>query len=211
MSLHITTDHVAEIGLLFTDAGGDAKCENTFYVLDTTDGIFADPLSFTNAVWTAWTANVTPTLASTVIYNGISFEDQRNLPYVGITYGHTPVAGGVSAGATANPNNTAFAVKRLTAAPGRGGRGRLFMPLWASAMLSGQNAINATLAANIEAGLAAFQVSVHSYTGAPVLGVVSKQIGGTARPHGVFNAITSYTHTDLVPDSMRRRLPGRGT
>jgi len=208
---HVDFAHGCEVNLLFTNSLGDAKCESTFHVQDTSDAIFSDPLSFTNSVWTAWTTNVLPTLANVVIYNAIQFVDMRTLPYAGIVYGHTPVAGSISTGSTAMPNNTAIAIKRLTAAPGRAGRGRLFLPLWANALLSAENTVSATVVANMQSGLAAFQAAVEGISGTIKVGILSTELGGAPRAHGVFNQVTSYTHTDLVPDSMRRRLPGRGT
>jgi len=210
MSIHISTPHVAEVSITFTDNSGDAMCENTFYVEDNTDAIFDDVPTFVNDFWAAWLAHVAPVYSSAVLSNGVIFEDQRALPYAGAVFPKTPVAGGLAAGSTGMPNGNAFAIKRSTSALGRSGRGRLFVPVWAQNMLGGENVISLTVANNIVAGLTAFQAAVEGGTLPCLMGIVSKQNGGTPRAFGQFTQITAWGYTDATIDSQRRRLPGRG-
>lgn len=210
VSLHISTPHVAEVSVTFTDTAGDAKCESTFYVEDNTDAIFSSVPAFTTQVWNAWVTNVVPQLASEVISNGVIFEDQRTLPYVGAFFPQAATAGGQTTGTDSKPNQTSFAVKRLTSGLGRSNRGRLYWPIWSNTNFVGQNAIDSTYANAIVAALTAFQAAVEGGALPCLMGVVSKQTAGAPRLFGQFTQISSWAYSDLTLDSQRRRLPGRG-
>ena len=210
MSIHIPTAHVAEVGVLFSDTAGDAKCEMTFYVQDPTDNLFSDYPGFATQVWNAVTANLVPAFTPHTVFNGVSIEDQRSIPYAGLVFPEGPTAGSMSGSVAALPNQNSIAVKRTTGVPGRSGRGRLFWPVWDPGLLTGANAISTAYEATILAAIAAFQAAVEGGTYPCALGIVSKQTGGVARANGVFYQISGWSVTDLTIDSQRRRLPGRG-
>lgn len=210
MSIHIPTDHVAECAILFTDSAGLAKCENTFYLQDLTDDMFSDYTTLSTQIWNAFTSTMLGAANNDVIYNGVSIEDQRSLPYAGLIFPQTPTAGTISTGTTAMPNDNCLAIKRSTGVPGRSGRGRWYQPVWGQNQLSAQNTVTSTLGNAIVAALTAFQAAVEGGTFPCEMGIVSKQTGGMPRTAGLFQQITAWGYTDLVVDSQRRRLPGRG-
>lgn len=103
--------------------------------------------------------------------------------------------------------NVALCVSFRTAARGRSARGRNYV--------SG-TARNSWTESRIDPAIAnQILIAYRSFlgTGAPedsVWGVVSTQHNKLPRTAGLFQPITAVTLVDMVADSQRRRLPGRG-
>jgi len=119
------------------------------------------------------------------------------------------VTGLPDAGANADaplPNNVTATVKFLTALRGRSFRGRNYIVGMTESQVNGNliDAANANAWTSRYANLA---------TNIAALGfdhvVVSRISGGVERTTGLTTPVTGYT-MDLVIDSQRRRLPGRG-
>jgi len=119
----------------------------------------------------------------------------------------TAVVGGVSGEAA--PNNCSMAVSFRTAFSGRNFRGRNYVPVLTNADVTGNN-IDSAFAANIVATYELLMAGGSDLPAGWTWVVVSKVLNGVPRVAGVFNEIFSVLVTDLVVDSMRRRLPGRG-
>jgi len=207
---HYPADHCAKIGVLYHHATENVKCENTFFVEDPTDAIFADAAGFAAQVYAAVLADLVPHSSSEVVYDGISFEDIRVLPYGGGDFAFGPDAGTATSTGDSLPTDTAFAVKKLTAGLGRSARGRWYFPVWNAAWLASADQLNSGFAAGTVAALSAFQAAVEGGALPVSVGIVSFQIGGGVRNPGVFQRITSWDSTDAYVDSQRRRLLGRG-
>lgn len=204
------TLHVAKIALGFIYGTEQAQCENVFYVHDGTDAMFSDPDGFCDQVHTAAVTNLIPELFPIVGINQVGFEDVRSVPFGGIEKSYTITYGSHAATGVRLPANVAFSIKKNTGALGRSGRGRWYWPVGYTDALSGDSVIATASANNWVAALVAFQAAVEGGTYPCQMGIVSYQTGGAQRPNGFFQQITSWGYSDLISDSQRKRLPGRG-
>lgn len=119
----------------------------------------------------------------------------------------TPRPGGTVSGPM--PNNITWAVKKATGLTGRSFRGRWYMVGLGSANydMATQQVTGGTATPIITAlNTLITNLAAAGHT----LGVVSYRTGGAWRTTGLFTPVTSFVYTDLVIDSQRRRLPGRG-
>ena len=205
------TAHVARIGLLFTFGTDGQQCENTFYVRDTTDAIFADPVGFCGHVQAAANSQIADGLAPQISLTGVSFEDVRTFPFGGVTVGISPHPGDGPETGVPLPSSNSIAIRKTTATLGRSGRGRWYWPLGNSSALGATNdTVNLAHITRYENALIAFQSVVE---GAPFpceMGIVSYRSGGVQRSAGLFSRITGWSTADALVDSQRRRLTGRG-
>lgn len=123
----------------------------------------------------------------------------------------------LTATAKSFPGNVTMAVSFRTAAAGRSGRGRNYVPGLVD-LRDGNSLLDATYAGQVVtkwAGLRAIasedgweQVVVSRYSGFTI--VDGKKVP-TPRAEGVTHNVTSTILTDRTIDSQRRRLPGRGS
>lgn len=107
------------------------------------------------------------------------------------------------------PNNVALSVKRRSNFTGRGARGRIFVAGLPEDSVDTPNHISDAFVTAVEAALNAMQ----SYlTTAGAQGVIVHRISaGVPLTTAVVFTIIEWVVMDQVIDSMRRRLPGRGT
>lgn len=205
------TPHVAKMGLLFTFGTDGQQCENTFYLLDTSDAIFADPTATCVNIQGHANTTLIPSLSKFVSLTGISFEDVRVFPFGGLTVGITPLPGTGTSTGLAIPSSCALAVRKNTGSLGRSARGRWYWPLGDTDTLGATNdTVNAPHAALYPAALQNFQDALETAFAGVSFGFVSYRNGGVQRPVGVFERITSWSVVDATVDSQRRRLTGRG-
>lgn len=117
--------------------------------------------------------------------------------------------GGVSGEAA--PNNCSMCVSFRTGLSGRSFRGRNYVPVLTNSQVTG-NMIDSAWATSVVNEYAAlvFPASVGVLPGGWEWVVLSRFAGNVERTTGVFTEITNVLVTDLVVDSQRRRLPGRG-
>lgn len=105
------------------------------------------------------------------------------------------------------PNNVTWAIQFRTAFRGRSGRGRNY----ALGLTEGQVAGN-----QISPALAAEYIEAYQELAADLEGgdykhvIISKYDNKTPRVTGLNRLVTAYSYANLVIDSQRRRLPGRG-
>lgn len=208
---HIPIPHTARLGVLYTTLFEPVQCELTFAVRDDTDAIFANPATYSSDVFGAVVSALVPHSYANVVYTGITFEDVRSVPYVGADYPLASTPGSLSyIGHGALPTSAALSVKRVTAAVGRGGRGRVYWPLMLDNECSAPDHVASARAAEIVAALAAFQADVEALVAGSQMVVVSTEFAKAPRVTGVTNHITAWGVPDLLVDSQRRRLLGRG-
>lgn len=117
------------------------------------------------------------------------------------------VVGGISGEAA--PNNCTMAVSFRSALSGRSNRGRNYVPVLTNSQVTG-NFIDSDWAQSIVDGYAELLFGGGALPGGWVWVVVSRFTNNEPRVAGVFNEVFSVLVTDLVVDSQRRRLPGRG-
>lgn len=105
------------------------------------------------------------------------------------------------------PNNVTWAVQFRTAFRGRSGRGRNY----ALGLMEGQ-----VLGSNLGIATANAYTDAYDAMSGDLEGldaqhvIISKYENGAERPTGLVRLVTAYAFADLVIDSQRRRLPGRG-
>lgn len=115
--------------------------------------------------------------------------------------------GGVVGGAA--PNNVSMAVSFRTGLGGRSQRGRNYVPIMSKVDLDGNN-ISGTFAADVVDAYSDLLFPGPVLPGGWIWVVVSRITGGEPRAEGIFHEVMSVLVVDLIVDSMRRRLPGRG-
>lgn len=118
---------------------------------------------------------------------------------------------GVTGGGTGDqlPNNCSMAVHFGTGMAGRSFSGRNYVPVLDRDDVVG-NFVDASWAGSI---VAAYEELIFPGTVVPdgwIWVVVSRVQGGVRPAEALFHEIISVTVVDLVVDSQRRRLPGRG-
>lgn len=115
--------------------------------------------------------------------------------------------GGVSGEAA--PNNCTMAVSFQTGLAGRSYHGRNYIPVLTNSEVTG-NFIDAGFATSV---VDAYSELVFGGSALPdgwIWIVASSFANNEPRPVGVFHEVMSVQVSDLVVDSQRRRLPGRG-
>lgn len=119
----------------------------------------------------------------------------------------TPLAG--SLGGAHMTNNAAWAIKFSTGFAGRSFRGRNFSGGIANNGLENDNHVNTTYMGFVRDFYEAIQAD--ALADGSTMVVVSRYTGGAARAAGVYTPVTTISGSDNVVDSMRRRLPRRGS
>lgn len=206
----VPVPNTAKIALGWTFQASGVQCENIFYLNDPSGAIFGNPLATLTSIQGTIASTLKPQTDGVIAYNLLEFEDQRTVPYGGVSQSISPVIVGSIVTTAILPSSVAMAVKKSTAALSRSGRGRWYWPVMNGAHLTTADTIDATYAANVVAALAAFQAAIQVALPSAVVGIVSRQINKTPRNPGVFEPVTGYSVTDLVVDNQRRRLVGRG-
>jgi hypothetical protein len=126
----------------------------------------------------------------------------------GLVVEQQPTTAVVGAIITQNlPLNVAFCVQARTGFAGRHARGRSYVPA-VPATVQAQSTVTQAWADGIAASYNRLRTTL-APMGFP-LQVVSKSSGGVDRAFGLTTLITSFGYSNLVLDSQRRRLPGRG-
>ena len=200
----------ARVALTFTHSLVPVKCEMTWALHDASGGIFADPSVTAGNVYTAALTHLRPALNTNVVMTGIVFEDVRASTYVGADFPGVLTAGTATAGGDDLPTDCCIAVKRSGAGLGRANRGRLYWPIWKTAWMVSPDVVGSAVITLIGAALVAFQVAVETGSTPCEMGIISTRLAGAPRAAGVFSRTLSWSVTDAIIDSQRRRLLGRG-
>lgn len=107
------------------------------------------------------------------------------------------------------PNNTSIAIKFNTAGRGRSARGRNYVVGLVENVVT-NNAVSPIHAAAVQAAYLELFMLLGDMTSPWTWVVYSRFADGDPRATGLAQAVTSVSFSDLVIDSQRRRLPGRG-
>jgi len=109
----------------------------------------------------------------------------------------------------AAPNNCTMAVSFRTSLSGRSNRGRNYVPCLSNGEVTGNN-ISSTFATDVVNAYSELLFGGGALPAGWVWVVVSRFTAGAPRVVGTFQEVFSVLVTDLIVDSQRRRLPGRG-
>lgn len=117
-------------------------------------------------------------------------------------------SGGITTG-VGLPNNCTISVKRTTGFTGRGARGRVFVPGLKDTMLATENVLNVGVASAIVTALNGMRSAMDGVDWTEV--ILHRVAGGADLPTAVIFTLVEYVMVNLTMDSIRRRLPGRGS
>jgi len=179
--------------------------ENTLYFRRATDYDAAglEELAGTMASW--WIDQLSPTLTnkvSLVEVKATALHDQTGPQFIFNT--GLPAAGLINANSV--PNNSAFCVSFRTALIGRAFRGRNFI----SGLPTTEVTLSSLSGGEANAIVAAYGTIQDLLPVGTNWVVVSRTVNKVLQTVGLTNVITAVVIQDLVMDSQRRRLPGRG-
>lgn len=197
--------NTVQVELLWTYQG--QECENTLYFQRNSEWDEATMTAFGGAVLASAIATLLPGGPNSAVLRGVRVTDLTTDFAPSVEVPLTPPQGG-SSSVQAAPNNVTLAITFRTSARGRTARGRNYI-VGIQEDEVGNNivspsAINRWLAFYDELVSAPFQ-AVATWV------VVSRWSNKVKRTLGLPRPIVSYGPTDDVVDSMRKRLPGRGT
>jgi len=180
---------------------------NDLYFRHTTGAIAAADLqALAGAMASFWVGNVVTLLNEA--YSSVVVHARDLTAAIGFTAEQgMPSTGGVAGEAA--PNNCTMAVSFRTSLSGRSNRGRNYIPCLTNSQVTGNN-IDAGFASDIVDAYANLLFGGGALPAGWVWVVVSRFTGGLPRVTGTFQEVFSVLVTDLVVDSQRRRLPGRG-
>lgn len=184
-----------------------SRIENTLYFTrgDPWDVGTAEDLGDGILNW--WTTEVAPLISEDVLMQQVDVTDLEAEDSFKVT--RTPVSSVPGeVGADSIPANCAICVTFKTSKRGRSFTGRNYISGW-----SENDTADSTLAGTPATGIIAAYQAIPSYVSSTLSthSVVSRFHAGDPRVTGVSTPVSTYVLTDLVLDSQRRRLPGRGT
>lgn len=159
------------------------------------------------ALYNAWNTHIMPQLSSGVaLQSTVVFGLSDLITPVGVTFPPTLSSGGVSSPTL--PNNVALCITKYTAFRGKSFRGRFYLPGIPDNARNGANQISDAYRGNLQTALNGMLAELISAGYPPA--VVSRYANKAPRTTGIATHIVSWGPRDLVLDSQRRRLPGRG-
>jgi len=182
------------------------RVENVLHFLgeDTYNATTLEELGST--ICASWIANMLPLQTADLSLREVYLTDISDAAGPVATFATGLPASGSGTG-LGTPNNVSLALSFRTAARGRSYRGRVYPAgmLQANVVNSQWDDVYAA------AWLSAFQqLKIDTASIGSVLSVLSLRNAGNPRVAGVLTPITDIVLVDLVVDSQRRRLPGRG-
>jgi len=184
------------------------EVENTFGVSGLTTYDTTNAQIVVDNLLESWLTNILPLLSPLtqlieVYAKDLSVHDswEVSAPTTAAHYG--------ALGGETHPNNVTVAISCRTGFTGRSNRGRMFLPGMTINSVY-QNTIDDDWASAILAGFAATSAAVKATAAEGVMGVISRYHNKLLRPVATFKGYNNFMIADDTPDSMRRRLPGRG-
>jgi hypothetical protein len=209
MPVHLPgTPHTARITLGYHK--GTDVFNNVFYIEDTTDAIFTNPAATAGAIALEVGTHLLPVMFNDILFDAVTFEDVRTIPFGGLTIGITPAQPGALTTTGPMPNDVSLAIKKSTGNLGRAGRGRWYWPSVDPSALTSDNVYTSVFANGVVSALSAFQTGVETSLSPATMGIVSYFLNKVLRASGLYQHITAWSVIDMIVDSQRRRLPGRG-
>ena len=183
------------------------QCENTLYFEFATPPVIGDLIDLAGDLQAWWIAEYGPLAHEGVVLREIFLTDLTSA--TGPTLAKVPASlttGSVTGEAL--PNNVTCAVSFRTGSRGRSFRGRNYFVGLADSQV-GHNTLISTFLADLQNAYSALPAALSSVDAVWV--VVSRFADNAPRAAGVTTPILSVSITDSTVDSMRTRLPGRGT
>jgi hypothetical protein len=114
-----------------------------------------------------------------------------------------------TSGAASLPNNVTACIKLATGKTGRSFRGRLYVVgVGVSNLITGSQSLTGTYAAAVLNSLTTLKTNL--LAAGHTLGVLSYRANGAWRSTALFTPATGWVWADVICDSRRNRLPGRG-
>jgi len=180
--------------------------ENTLYFRRANDYTVADLTALTAAMITWWVTLQQAQLSTAISLTAVKATALHSQTGPQFTNTATlPVAGAVPTDAV--PNNSAFCLTLRTALIGRAFRGRNYIAGIPESVVT-TSRLSSTVATALKNGYGGIPSSIPAGT---TWVVVSRTVNGVLQlPTALTNPVTSVDFVDLVMDSQRRRLPGRG-
>jgi len=183
-------------------------CENRIFVDLLTTPSQANCQALANAMLTWWTGNVVALTPANLALREVFVRDQSQLNGFAATASPTGALPGTHAAASL-PNNVTICASIRTLFTGRSARGRWYWQGLCEDQVV-DNTVNSGVITSIDAALTNL-ASVIAALGHFWV-IVSYQSLGVPRPGGpVKFVVNDIVFVDAIIDSMRRRLPGRGT
>lgn len=201
-------DKVIELTAQYNLAG--QLVENKFYAkcADVVTSAMCTELAAILDLWV--TTTFMPVMSSSLSYvRSIARDLTSEGSFESIDSTGTGAVGG--GGPDTDANNVSFAMHRQTVFSGKKQKSRIYLPTLPFADLSDPNHVLSTAAAIFRTALDTLFTAIAAgsettYTN----GYVSRVLDHVPRVAGLFVESTGWSWTDLIIDSMRRRLPGRG-
>jgi hypothetical protein len=197
---------VVQANLRFTL--GDQQIENTLYFEYKTGGVTPTEMaSLGDDLVTWWDANIKTRVVDDLTFREVYLTDlsTQTSPTVTVTTG-LPITGTNTSDPL--PNHVALCVSFRTNGRGRSARGRNYVSGFGEDAASG-NTFDGSIANPIAQGYAAL-INAATYTLDWAWVVYSRFENGDPRTEALIAPVDNVVLTDLVVDSQRRRLPGRG-
>jgi hypothetical protein len=191
--------------LLQGTLAGEA-CNNTLYYTQSGGWGVTEMQSLADAIDVIWGAFVAAHMYQDYNYVQTVVTDKRTDTALQAFASTHASAGGITGAPV--PNNVALSVKRQSAFTGRSARGRVYVPVGAEANLASTNVVSSAWAAFVTAAFTAMDAAAQDIDWIGV--IVSRVHDGVPLTTAVAYTIVEWIVVDLVIDSMRRRLPGRG-
>lgn len=178
---------------------------NIFHV-EKNEPLTVGDLNTIGGVFVTWWSGMSSLIADDVTFREIDMRDQTSPGAIGILYNTgLPLSG--SAGAFALPNHVTAAIKWGTGLTGRSYRGRTYHIGLTEAQVT-KNQIVSTV---VEDLLILYnELITDMVTAGYSLVVASRYANNAPRVTGVTTPILTAAFADVVVDSQRKRLPGRG-
>jgi len=192
------------ITMLFDWSG--QKCANVYHVFAEGGLEPNDLLTLCGVFHSWWSDNLADEVSSAVSLEKVTAQKLESAtdPLVEYT---TNLPEAATSAAAAAPNNCTFAVQWRTALSGRSYRGRTYH----IGLTTTKYSLNLLTVPNQSTFTAAYQQLIDDVESATYnLCVVSRYSNRTQRAEGIHTNITTC-YVDRALDSMRRRLPGRGS
>ena len=155
-----------------------------------------------------WVSHIIPVLTAAYTLVEVYATDQTSQTGSSATStAPTPVVG--TLGGLPAANNVALCLSHRTTSRGRSARGRTYLPCVTANVTTDQNHVSASHAANVIAAWNDFLTEVQAASVVSFV-IVSRFHNKVPRTTALVDIVVNTLFTDLVVDSQRRRLPGRG-
>lgn len=184
----------------------EQEVENILYFRRTTEASEAQMATLANNLGSWYTANLKPIQSNTVTLREIYVRDLATNEFEEFTLAF--ISGNVGERTSpAMPNHVTLSVSFRTGLGGRTARGRNYF----IGLTDNQVTNNVVVTAEANLILSAYETIITDVNTTDLKWcIVSRYINGAEREQGVSRDVISVTLPNLVVDSQRRRLPGRG-